>query len=52
LAEVLPHLPEDLLFIQRAADKRVNPIKLFWWKLGERNAQVIGYRTFGRSALG
>jgi len=41
LAEVLPHLPEDLLFIQRAADKRVNPIKLFWWKLGERNAQVI-----------
>jgi hypothetical protein len=23
-------------------------IKLFCWKLGERNAQVIGYRTFGR----
>jgi hypothetical protein len=53
LAEVLPHLPENSVFIQRAADKRVNPIKLFCWKLGERNAQVIGYGTFGpATALG
>jgi hypothetical protein len=48
LAEVLPHLSEDLLFVERAADKRVNPIKLFCWKLGEGDPQVIGYRTFGR----
>jgi hypothetical protein len=45
--EVFLHLSEDLPFVERAAYKSVNPIELFWWKLGERNAQVIGYRTLG-----
>jgi hypothetical protein len=32
-----------LLFVERGADKRVNPIELFRWQLSKRNTQVIGY---------
>jgi hypothetical protein len=52
LAEVLPHLPENLVLLQLAADKRVNPIKLFCWKLGEPNAQVIDMARLAATALG
>jgi hypothetical protein len=45
--EVFLHLPEDLPFVECAAYKSVNPIELLWWKLGQRNARVIGYRTLG-----
>jgi hypothetical protein len=50
--EVFLHLSEDLPFVERAAYKSVNPIELFWWKLGERNAQVIGYRPLGCQRIG
>jgi hypothetical protein len=43
MAEVFLHPLEDLLFVERGADKIVNPIELFWWRRRERNAQVIGY---------
>jgi hypothetical protein len=51
MPEVFLHLLDDLLFVERGADKRVNPIELFRWQLSKRNTQVIGYCPLGRQRI-
>ena len=51
MTKVFLHLLDDVLFVQRVTDKRVNPIEFFRWQFGKRNGQVVGYCPLGRGKV-
>jgi hypothetical protein len=51
MTKVFLHLLDDVLFVQRVTDKRVNPIEFFRWQFGKRNGQVVGYCPLGRQHI-